>query len=117
LETVRQFEERINKAVREEGYEPPGLQDPGWQFGRGSGLTSSGSVHSDVWRGSAADLASRGYLAVYPTMGWWNKRPHLGAWEKVARYSLIVTIETPDVETDLYTPVATQIGVPIVIEV
>jgi hypothetical protein len=117
LETVRQFEERINRAVREEGYEPPGLQDPGWQFGRGSGLTSIGSVHSDVWSGSAADLASRGYLAVYPTMGWWNKRPHLGAWEKVARYSLIVTIETPDVETDLYTPVATQIGVPIVIEV
>jgi hypothetical protein len=117
LETVRQFEERINKAVREEGYEPTGLQDPGWQFGRGSGLTSIGSVHSDVWSGSAADLASRGYLAVYPTMGWWNKRPHLGAWEKVARYSLIVTVETPDVETDLYTPVATQIGVPIVIEV
>jgi Subtilase family len=117
LETVRQFEERINKAVREQGYESPGLQDPGWQFGRGSGLTSIGSVHSDVWSGSAADLASRGYLAVYPTLGWWNKRPHLGAWEKVARYSLIVTIETPDVETDLYTPVATQIGVPIVIEV
>ena len=43
LETVDQFEERINKAVREEGYEPPGLQDPGWQFGRGSGLTSIGS--------------------------------------------------------------------------
>ena len=117
LETVRQFQERINKAVREEGYEPPGLQDAGWQFGRGSGLTSIGSVHSDVWRGPAADLASRGYVAVYPTMGWWNKRPHLGAWEKVARYSLIVTIETPEVETDLYTPVATQIGVPIVIEV
>jgi hypothetical protein len=33
------------------------------------------------------------------------------------RYSLIVTIETPGVETDLYTPVANQIGVPIVIEV
>ena len=50
-------------------------------------------------------------------MGWWNKRPHLGAWEKPARYSLIITIETPEIETDLYTPVATQIGVPIVIEI
>jgi hypothetical protein len=49
-------------------------------------------------------------------MGWWNKRPQLGAWEKVARYSLIVTIATPDVETDLYTPVAAQIGVPIDVE-
>lgn len=117
LETVADFEQRINKFAREDGYEPPGLADPGWQFGRGSGLTSMGSVHSDVWRGSAASLASRGHIAVYPTMGWWNKRPHFGAWNKTARYSLIVTIATPEIEVDLYTPVANQIGVPIVIEV
>jgi len=49
-------------------------------------------------------------------MGWWNKRPHLGAWEKIARYSLIVSLETPNVQADLYTPVANQIGIPIVIE-
>lgn len=117
LETEEAFQQRINKFVREEDYEAPGLPDPGWQFGRLSPLTSSGSVHSDVWRGRAVDLASRGYIAVYPTMGWWNKRPHLGAWEKSARYSLIVTIETPEIETDLYTPVANQIGVPVVIEI
>jgi hypothetical protein len=34
LETVAAFEQRINRFVREEGYEPPGLADPGWQFGR-----------------------------------------------------------------------------------
>ena len=117
LETVAAFEQRINKFVREEGYEPPGLADPGWQFGRLSGLTSLGSVHSDVWRGTAADLASRGHIAVYPTMGWWNKRPNLDAWDRTTRYSLIVTIATPEVEVDLYTPVASQIGVPIVVEV
>lgn len=116
LESEAAFERRINKFVREEGYEAPGLPDPGWLFGRGSSLTSSGSIHSDTWRGRAIDLASRGYIAVYPTMGWWNKRPHLGAWEKTARYSLIVTIATPEIEVDLYTPVANQIGVPIVIE-
>ena len=117
LETINQFEERINKAARDEEYEAPGLQDPGWQFGRGSGLTSVGSIHSDVWRGTAADLASRGHVAIYPTMGWWNKRPHLGAWEGVAGYSLIVTIASPEVETDLYTPVANQVGIPVVVEV
>jgi len=116
LETEVAFEQRINRFVREEGYEPPGLSDPGWLLGRGRSLRSLGSVHSDIWYGRAIDLASRGYVAVYPTMGWWNKRPHLGAWEKTARYSLIVTIETPEVETDLYTPVANRIGVPIVIE-
>lgn len=116
LETRDAFEQRINRFVREEGYEAPGLPDPGWTFGRTSGLTSLGSVHSDIWRGRAIDLASRGDLAVFPTMGWWNKRPHLDAWEKTARYSLVVTIATPEVEADLYTPVANQIGVPIVIE-
>ena len=75
-----------------------------------------GSIHSDVWKGRAVDLASRGYLAVYPTMGWWNKRAHLEGWEKSARYSLIVTIATPGVESELYVPVANQVGVPIVIE-
>jgi hypothetical protein len=117
LETEAAFEQRINRFVREEeDYEAPGLSDPGWQFGRGNSLTSLGCVHSDTWRGKAIDLASRGYIAVYPTMGWWNKRPHLDAWGKSARYSLIVTIETPEVETDIYTPVANQIGIPIIIE-
>lgn len=32
-------------------------------------LRSLGFIHSAVWRGPAVNLASRGYLAVYPTMG------------------------------------------------
>jgi hypothetical protein len=54
---------------------------------------------------------------VYPTLGWWNRRPHLDAWENAARYSLIVSIATPEVEADLYTPIATQLGVPIEVEI
>jgi hypothetical protein len=76
-----------------------------------------GSVHSDVWTGTAADLAARGHVAVFPTIGWWNKRPHLGAWEKQARYSLVVSIATPESDVDIYTPVANQIGVPVIVEV
>jgi hypothetical protein len=116
LETVPAFEQRINRFARTEDYETPGLSDPGWLFGRERSLRSLGSIHSDSWRGAAVDLASRGYIAVYPTMGWWNKRPHFAAWKKIARYSLIVTIATPDVETDLYTPVANQLRIPVVAE-
>jgi hypothetical protein len=76
----------------------------------------AGSVHSDVWTGTIADLAARGHIAVFPTIGWWNKRPHLRAWEKQARYSLIVSIETPESDVDIYAPVANQIGVPVLIE-
>lgn len=118
LESAAAFEQRVNKFVREEDYEAARLSDPGWDLGHNMrSLTSLGSIHSDVWRGTAIDLASRGHLAVFPTMGWWNKRQHLKGWEKSACYSLIVTIETPELETDLYTPVAIQVGVPITIEV
>jgi len=117
LENALAFEQRVNKFARDEDYEAPSFADPGWDFGYSMrSLTSVGSIHSDVWRGSAVDLASRGYIAVFPTMGWWNKRQHLRGWEKSANYSLIVTIATPDVEVDLYTPVATQISVPIIVE-
>lgn len=116
IETLLQFEERINKAARDPDYEPPGIPDPGWQFGRMSGFTSLGSVHSDVWTGTAAQLAARRYIAVYPTMGWWNKRERLESWRKDAAYTMIVTISTPGVDVDIYTPVATELNIPIVIE-
>jgi hypothetical protein len=45
---------------------------------------------------------------VHPVTGWWRERPHLGRYEKLAKYSLIVSIEAPQVEVDLYTPIATQ---------
>jgi hypothetical protein len=32
------------------------------------------------------------------------------------RYALVVSLETPGVETDIWTPVAQQVGVPVVIE-
>lgn len=117
LESEAAFRLRVNRFGREEDYEGAGLADPGWEFGYGlRALTTAGSIHSDVWRGTAAELASRGFVAVYPTMGWWNKRPHLNGWEKRTRYSLVVTIETPAVETELYAEVAEQIGIPIVVE-
>lgn len=117
LESVAAFEQRINRAAREEDYEAAGLGDPGWRFGYANrSLTSVGSLHCDVWRGEAVNLASRGHIAIYPTMGWWNKRPHLEGWKKSARYSLVVTIATPGIESNIYTSVANMLGVPIVNE-
>lgn len=118
LESSAAFEDRINKHNRDDDYEAPRLKDTGhWTFGYpGRSLVTLGSVHSDIWTGTAADLAAREHIAVFPTIGWWNKRQHLGAWEKQARYSLIVSIETPESDVDIYTPVANEIGVPVVVE-
>jgi hypothetical protein len=74
------------------------------------------AVRSDIWGGTAADLPAGDHIAVYPTFGRWNKRGHLGSWNKDARYSLVVTIRTPDEAVDMYIPVATEIGLPIVVE-
>lgn len=118
LESIADFEKRVNRAERDEGYSAPQLSDAGWRFGaRERGLSSLGSIHSDVWEGTAAELAARGHIAVYPTMGWWNKRQQLEGWKKSTRYSLVVSIETPELSTDIYSPVATQIGVPISVAV
>lgn len=108
-ESIAEFRARVNRAARdeEEGTYTTG-DDSGWRIGKQN--RHKGSLHSDVWRGPAVDLASRGVLAVYPALGWWKTRTGLERWDKPARYSLIVSIHAPEVEVDLYNAVATQIA-------
>ena len=114
-ESVDDFRSRINAAARdeEEGTRTGG-DDHGWDIGKKN--RHKGSLHSDIWRGNAADLASRGTLAVYPSLGWWKTRLSLERYDKVARYTLIVSIRTPETEVDLYTAITNQIAVPIIVE-
>lgn len=108
LESLGDFRSRVNAAARdeEEGTHVGG-DDPGWLIGKQN--RHKGSLHSDTWRGSAADLASRGVLAVYPALGWWKTRPGLERYDRNARYALIVSIHAPEVDVDLYTAVNNQI--------
>ena len=116
LEMMSDFSSRISAALREEdeNYSTSGSDERSWALG--SNLRRKGSIHSDAWTGSAVDLANCGMIAVFPVTGWWKERYHLLGWKKSIRYSLIVTLES-SVETDLYTPIATQIGVPIEIAI
>jgi len=70
-----------------------------------------GSVHSDIWRGPAADLASREVLAVYPVSGWWKTRPKLERYDQRAHYSLVVLIRAPGVDVVLYTAIENQVAI------
>jgi hypothetical protein len=111
-ETIPQFRTRINRAARAEDEEASSRSDQrGWALG--PDLRTAGSLHSDRWTGPAIDLAARGVIAVYPAIGWWRERHGLGKWDKRTRYSLVVSIRTPGIETDIYTPVAVQLGIPI----
>ena len=115
-ESVDDFRARINAAARdeEEGTRRTRDIDPAWLIGKQ--IRHRGSLHSDIWRGTAADLASRGSLAVYPAVGWWKTRQAFERYNRAARYALIVSIRAPEVDVDLRTEVANQIGVPIEIE-
>lgn len=109
-ESINQFRARINAEARdvEEGTKVD-QNDPAWLIG--SQGRHRGSIHSDIWRGMAADLASRGVLAVYPTLGWWKTRPNLDRVDRAVRYALIVSISAPEVDVDLYSEIANQIGI------
>lgn len=74
-----------------------------------------GSLHADIWRGSAAELADCGMLAVYPVGGWWKANKRADRIGLPVNYALLISLRTPDVTTDLYTPIATQLGVPVTV--
>lgn len=111
LETEAAFRGRINAqvAVGEQGLSSGGGTDAGWTVGEK--LRARGSLLSDSWTGTAAQLANRGQLAIFPAMGWWRDRQSLGRFDRSARYSLLISIEAPTAEQDLYALVAAQISV------
>lgn len=112
LESIEDFKQRINQYVRDEEYQSLSNSDSDeWLLG--GNLRGLGSVHSDTWKGSASALAEKGYIAVYPVIGWWKERANFERWGKSARYALVVSIKTPEVETDIYTAVENQLSVPV----
>lgn len=114
--TTEQFVARVNAAAqREDDDDPVESRDPHWLLGERYRLR--GSLHQDVWRGSAAELAQRHEIAIYPAKGWWRTRPALERYNLPARYSLVVSIRSPRNDVDLYTPVAQQIAAAARVEV
>lgn len=103
-DTREAFLARINSAVEREdaGYESSGGSVQ-WLIGTNN--RHLGSIHSDVWEGTAAQLAISNLVGIYPTAGWWKERKWLGRWNKKVRYSLIVSLHTPEQDVDLYTPI------------
>lgn len=106
-ESLEEFKMRINAATESEEDHSPIGNDDNWILG--ATQRHKGSLHQDIWRGSAAELANCGYLAVYPAQGWWRTRAALQRYDSEARYSLIVSIHVPDTNVDLYSTVETLV--------
>ena len=116
-ETADQFKQRVNLAARTEDNEGQTYEGDAAEWALGPQLRHLGSIHSDWIESTAADIANRDMIAVYPVVGWWRERPHLRRWDRRARYSLIVSIRTPSQDVDLYTPVVAQIAGPVQVEI
>lgn len=108
-ETPESFRKRLNQQALEEEETRPRLgAEPGWVLGR---ERNKGSLHSDIWEGSAAELAERGLICVYPVTGWWKEQQKRDRSPMGVRYALVVSIETERTDVDLWTPVAQQVEI------
>lgn len=103
-ETETQFRDRINK---EESSEIPSPEktDAGWLLG--ANFRNKGSLHHDRWKGTAVDLASRNRIAIIPTGGWWKERKKAERYNRISRFSLILSIHTQ--KEDIYSEVASKL--------
>jgi hypothetical protein len=113
LESVDAFRQRINAAVAAEEEEIEAIDAGRDNWSLGWRIRNSGSIHSDSWRGTAAELSQRSAIGVYPISGWWKENPGHQRYERAVRYSLIVSIRAAGGEVDIYTPVRVQIATPI----
>jgi Subtilase family len=111
-DTSETFHKRINKLERVSGETLPAAEtDSRWRFG--SKHIAAGSLHSDVWVGRAADLATRNELAIFPVAGWWKYRTALKKYDNEGRYGLVISISSDDQSIDLYTEVEQSMNVTI----
>jgi hypothetical protein len=115
-ETIDVFKKRINKYERiklDDGKHESGFSNPEnsqWVFG--SQMRSYGSVHSDVWLGTASQLAGKESVCVYPVSGgWWRTRTKLEKFHQKIRYSLIISIKTNYNEVDIYNEIMNKVEV------
>lgn len=109
-ETRDDFIKRVNVKMRGDDKKDKGEGTSGskyWYLGADN--RDVGSIHSDFREQNSVDLCEANYIAVYPVIGWWRERAHLKCYNKKVRYSLIVSISTPETKVDLYTPIITQI--------
>jgi hypothetical protein len=104
-ENLEEFKRRISRTEWEDPKVRPTNVPENRHWVIGEQGRTHGSLHCDWWDGKAVELARCNKIVVYPVTGWWRERHHLGKYSQPARYSLLVSIETPDVNVDLYNPI------------
>lgn len=102
LEPMKTFERRISAAA-EDLEEGESTKDEEWVIKER--VRSKGSIKKDFISTTGAQLAQRNKIAIYPKGGWYKTRKKLEQYDAEIRYSLIVSIESDEVDVDIYSPV------------
>jgi hypothetical protein len=117
LESTQQFVSRVNREANDDEDEVRRPSSGADRWLVGSDQRNLGSLHQDIWEGSGQELAECNSIAVYPVGGWWKKNSRKDRLDLPVRYSLVVSLKTREQGVDLYTPIATQLQIPIETEI
>ena len=115
LESDEEFKWRVSAFAREEreGRNATDRNESNWVLGPTT--RDCGSLHCDIWTGFAAELAQKDAVVVFPIGGWWKEKKYLERYENRTPYSLVLSIRVPEVEVDIYTPVANAVSISVAV--
>jgi hypothetical protein len=113
-ESEEMFLKRVNKLEREDDDSDSHGDPDNENWTMGAQIRAKGSVHSDVWVGTAAQLATKSQIAVIPVGGWWKDWKEAGQFRTTARYALVVSLELSENITtpvDVYSSIAAKAAI------
>jgi hypothetical protein len=105
-ETDAQFRARVNAAQENDG---AGADQEASYWLLGPKAIAAGSLHCDLWRGRAIELARHDQMAIFPVGGWWKSHIGQRRMNDRCRYSLLISISAPGHEIDLHGEIAAKV--------
>ncbi|MHB1171121.1 MAG: S8 family peptidase [Lacisediminihabitans sp.] len=112
FESANDFQARVNALARDDTYT---TQSHSYDWEVGSDPRSRSTLQKDSVRLAATAFAGSRLIAVYPVLGWWDKR--IGFENSQIPFSLIVSLSSSETSVDLYTPLSVALRVPIDVEI
>ena len=106
-ETDAAFRSRVN-AAQEKG-EAAERESSYWLLGPKA--VNAGSLHCDLWRGRAIELAGHDAIAVFPVSGWWKSHAGQRRMADKGRYSLMITLSAPGQAIDMHAEIEALVEV------
>ena len=106
-DTKEQFKRRVSGQQEKD---TPGPQQEGDYWLLGSNAAQAGSLHCDLWRGRAIDLALHDAIGVYPVTGWWKTHPGPKRFNDKGRYALVISISAPGHNVDMHSEISALVA-------